>query len=173
VIVVEEDRVDAHVLCLRLGLLVVAIADLANRRLAGLRVPVDLDRRELLDRLRLAVLGHLEVHLLQVTDRLRLLVGDDDVDADEVDAAAERGLWCLRLLALRGLIALLRRLALCLSARLVTLLGAARSRVVTLLRGSANGQTCGQDDRECGADVHGPRAAALQHVSLAFQALSR
>ena len=64
----------------------------SRRRLARLRVAVHLDQPELLDRLRLAVLEHLEVGLLQVRDRLRLLVGDDDVDADEVDAAAEDGL---------------------------------------------------------------------------------
>ena len=48
---------------------------------------------------RLAVFENLEVVLRQVRDWLRLLVGDDDVDADEVDAAAEHGLLRVALLA--------------------------------------------------------------------------
>ena len=73
----------------RLGLLVVAIADRARRRIARLRVAVHLDQAELLHRLRLVVLEDLELVLLQVEHRLRLVVGGDDVHADEVDAAAE------------------------------------------------------------------------------------
>ena len=107
---VSGSRIDSDVLRLRLGLFVVAIADLANRRIARLRVAVDFDRRELFDRLRLAVFEDLEIDFLQVADRLRLLVGDDDVDADEVDAAAERG--PLRRLAWRGLLILSGLLAL-------------------------------------------------------------
>ena len=92
VIVVEEEREDPHVVARGLELFVVAIANLLRRRTARLRVAVDLDQLELLDRLRLAVLEDLEVGLRQVGDRLVLPVGDDDVDADEVDAAAERRL---------------------------------------------------------------------------------
>ena len=51
---------------------------------------VDLHRLERLDLLRLLVLAHLELVLLHVEDDLAgFLVGDDDVDADEVDAAAD------------------------------------------------------------------------------------
>ncbi len=58
----------------------------------GVDVAVNLDQLELFDLDRLAVFEHLEVGLRQVGDRLGLLVGDDDVDADEVDAGAEHGL---------------------------------------------------------------------------------
>ena len=86
----------------------------AGRRGAALRIPrrklvrigprrrrlrhrVDLEQLERLDVLRLAVLPHLEIFWLEVGDRLALLVGDDDVHADEVDVGAERRL--LRLIA--------------------------------------------------------------------------
>ena len=75
VVIVEEDRVNPDVLGLRLGFFIIAIADLANGRFAGLRVAVDLDRGELLDGLRLAIFEDLEIRLLQIADRLRLLVG--------------------------------------------------------------------------------------------------
>ena len=57
---------------------------------------------QLLDRLRLLVLGHLEVGLLQVDDLLPLLVGDDDVDPDEVDTAPEDRLLLLGVLLAGG-----------------------------------------------------------------------
>ena len=53
----------------------------------------DVDQLEGLDRLRLAVFGDLEVFLRQIVNGVALPVGDDDVDADEVDVGAEdRGL---------------------------------------------------------------------------------
>ena len=45
----------------------------------------NVDQRELGDRLRLAVLEHLEVLLLQVADDAPLPIGDDGVDLDVVD----------------------------------------------------------------------------------------
>jgi hypothetical protein len=52
-------------------------------------LPSTSDQAELLHRLRLVVLEDLELVLLQVEDRLRLVVGGNHVHADEVDAAAE------------------------------------------------------------------------------------
>ena len=60
--------------------------DLAHRRavhLLGDRV--DVDHRERLDRLQLAVFLDPELVLLQVEDRVALPIGDDGVDADVVD----------------------------------------------------------------------------------------
>jgi hypothetical protein len=51
----------------------------------------DVDHREGADRLRLPVLEHLEVFLLQIADVLALLVGDDDVDLDVVDRTLKVG----------------------------------------------------------------------------------
>jgi hypothetical protein len=62
-VVVEQDGENAGVLARRLQFFVVSIADLARRRRPRLRVAVDLDQPELLDRLRLAVLGDFEVGL--------------------------------------------------------------------------------------------------------------
>src|SRR4029434_2485071 len=85
----------------------------ASRRGCGrsrVRVAVNLDVLELFDGDRLAVLEHLEVVLREVGDWLRLLVRDDHIHADEVDAAAEHGLLPIALL--RILTALLTRLTL-------------------------------------------------------------
>ncbi len=49
----------------------------------------NVDQREVGDRLRLPVLEHLEVFLLQVADEVALTVGDDGVDLDVVDADLE------------------------------------------------------------------------------------
>src|SRR5262249_31706958 len=56
------------------------------------RAAVKPDELEGLDRLRLAVFGDLEIRLLQIGDVRAVLVGDDDVDANEVDARPEDGL---------------------------------------------------------------------------------
>ena len=61
-------------------------------RVAGLRRRVDLDQPERLDLLRLAVFLNLEVLELEIGDRIALPVGDDHVDAHEVDAGAEHRL---------------------------------------------------------------------------------
>ena len=50
------------------------------------------------DRLRLPVLEHLEIFLLEIADETSLPVGDDGVDLDVVDAELERR----RLLGRRG-----------------------------------------------------------------------
>ncbi len=93
VVVVEENREQPDVVARRLCLLVDHVADLARRLGNGVVILGDVDQLEGLDRLRLAVLGHLEVFLLQVVDRVPLPIGDDDVDPNEVDVGAEdRGL---------------------------------------------------------------------------------
>src|SRR5262249_27683900 len=81
----------SDVVACRLALDVVLIANLTRRRVARLRVAIDHHQPELLDLLRLAVLEEFEILLREVGDRLLLLVADADVDADEVDAAAECG----------------------------------------------------------------------------------
>jgi hypothetical protein len=91
VIVVQEEHKDPHIISCGFELFVVAVANLLRRRTARHRVPVHLDELELFDLHRLAVFEHLEVVLGEIDDRLRLLVGDDYVDTDEVDAAAECG----------------------------------------------------------------------------------
>ena len=96
VIVVQEEREDARVLVGGGGLFVVARADGALR-VARLRGRVDLDQPERLGLLRLAVFLDLEILELEVGDGIALPVGDDDVDADGVDAGAED-----RLLGRRG-----------------------------------------------------------------------
>ena len=75
VIVVEEDDEHARVVARRFALLVVAVANLLRGRIAGLRIAVDFDQAELLDRLRLVVLENFEVGLLQIGDGLPLLIG--------------------------------------------------------------------------------------------------
>ena len=60
-----------------------------RRRRVDLRRLVDLHDRERLDRLRLAVFLDPELVLLEVEHRVALPVGDDDVDADEVDAGPD------------------------------------------------------------------------------------
>jgi hypothetical protein len=90
VVIVQEDREQPHVVALRLRLLVEEAADLAG----GSRVLhlVDAHELERLDVLRLAGFGDREVGGRQVEHRVALPVGDDDVDADEVDAGPEDGL---------------------------------------------------------------------------------
>jgi hypothetical protein len=90
VVVVEEEREEPHVRALRFRLFV---EGRANRPRRGRLVQgVDLEQFERRHLLRRAVLPHLEVALLQVTHRLPLLVGDDAVDPNEVDAGTERRL---------------------------------------------------------------------------------
>ena len=118
-VVVDEEHEQPHVVLGNLDLFVDAVAQLARRRLAGPRIAVDANQAELLDRLRLPVLEHFEVGLRQVGDRLALVVVDDDVDADEVDAGAEDRLRLLRVALRRGRRRRAgRRLALLLSRRL-------------------------------------------------------
>src|SRR5581483_2881850 len=105
---VEEDREEPHVVARRFGLLVEVGADLPRRLLHGFAdAAVELHELERLDRLRLAVLGDLEVALFQIAEGGPVLVRDDDVDANEVDAGAEQRLVrrsrCRRLLARLGL----------------------------------------------------------------------
>jgi hypothetical protein len=60
-------------------------------------------KRKRFDLLRLAVFDDVEVRLFQIGDlRPGLVVADDDVDADEVDAAPEHRRW-LRLVGRRRL----------------------------------------------------------------------
>ena len=96
-VVVEEDREQAHVVARRLGLLVEVVADFLRRlldRVGG--AAVELDQLEGVDLLRLVVFEDVEVRRLQIRDRVAVLVRDDDVDADVVDAGAEDGRRLLR-----------------------------------------------------------------------------
>ena len=92
VVVVQEEDENARVLALRLELLIVVAANLTRRPLARRGCPGDPDELERFDGLKVPVLEDVEVLHLQVGDRVAVLVGDDDVDTDEVDAAAEDGL---------------------------------------------------------------------------------
>ena len=88
-IVVEEEREDARVLVGGGGLFVVARADArAACRPAASSVSI-LIRRNVSGLLRLAVFLDLEIFELEIGDGIALPVGDDDVDADGVDAGAE------------------------------------------------------------------------------------
>jgi hypothetical protein len=92
VIVVEKHREQAHVVPRGFSLLVFVVANRPGRAVGGGRdAAVQLDQLEVLDALRLAVLGELEVALLQIRDGISILVADDHVHADEIDAAAEDG----------------------------------------------------------------------------------
>jgi len=102
VIVVQENREQADIVARRLGLLVEVVANFLGRlldRVGG--AAVELDEFERIDLLRLVILGDIEVRRLQIGDRIPVLVRDDDVDANVVDAGSEdRGL----LAGVRGLL---------------------------------------------------------------------
>jgi hypothetical protein len=90
VVVVEENRKQPDVVARRFHLLVVVGPDLARRILDRVGdAAVELDQLEGVDLLWLAVFRHLEVALLHVPDRVALLVRDDDVDANVIDAGAK------------------------------------------------------------------------------------
>ena len=91
-VVARGDREHPDVVASRLHFLVVVVADFARRLFDRIRgAAVELDQLEGLDLLRFAVLGDLEVALLQVRDGIAFIVGDDDVDADKVDPGPEDG----------------------------------------------------------------------------------
>ena len=90
VVVVEDDE-EARVFARELGLLVVRRPD-RFRQLAVDRIARDLDELEGLDLHGLAVLDDFEVGQGQVLDGIALAVGDEHVDADEVDTRPEGGL---------------------------------------------------------------------------------
>ena len=122
VVVVEEDREQPHVVARRFGLFVVVGA---NLRAAGRRRRQSSPPSSVMS-LKVSIFCGLSLSVtskslwLQVVDRIAVLVGDDDVDADEVDAGAEdrrlrrvwrwRGGW--RRLRLRRLAVRRRRLSL-------------------------------------------------------------
>jgi hypothetical protein len=96
VVIVEQNREDAHVLALGVEELVVARAELAGRQVVAPGAG-GVDQLELIDDLRPAVLEHLEIVLRQAGHGIALAIRDDDVDADEIDAGAKDGLrGCLR-----------------------------------------------------------------------------
>ena len=113
-VVVEKQTEQPHIVSRGFCLFVDVAAD-GSRRAVGARhqAAVELDELEGFDLLRLTGLGHVEVGLRQIRDGVAVLVGDDDVDADEVDAGAEdravgrsrlllSGLGPIRLLNRRG-----------------------------------------------------------------------
>ena len=90
VVVVEEDREQPHVVARRFDSPRRSrCGSAAAARWRDIGPPSSLMSLNGLDLLRLAVLGDLEVVRLQIGDRVAVLVGDDHVDADEVDAGAE------------------------------------------------------------------------------------
>ena len=101
VVVVEEHDEDARIGALGLALLVVGVDDLARRLRVRRGHAGDLDPLERLDRLQLAVLEDLEVGGLQIPHVVAVVVRDDYVDPDEVDARPEDGRLVLRVVAPR------------------------------------------------------------------------
>ncbi len=74
-VVVEEDGKQPHVIARGLGLLVVIAANLLGRSVSGFHhAAVQLHQLEGLDLLWLAILGDVEVALLQIGNRVALLV---------------------------------------------------------------------------------------------------
>ena len=113
-VVIEEDGEQPDVLAGGFPLLVELAANRSCRFGAWLRCAGQTNQSEGVDRLRGVVFEHLEVIGLQVGHGVSIPVGDDDVDADDVDFGAEGrrlGLFLGRLLRL-----LLHRLLLCLAA---------------------------------------------------------
>ena len=86
--IVDHHHVDAAVERALVGLHVGLDRRRGEQRAVG-ALDRNVDEREGGDRLRLPVLEHLEVFLLQVADDVALPVGDDDVDLDVVDADLE------------------------------------------------------------------------------------
>ena len=90
VVVVQKDREQPHVVASCFRFLVRVRANRLGGLLEGLRhSAVELHQLEGFNLLRLAVLGDLEIPLLEVAHRGTVLVGEDDVDANEVDAGAK------------------------------------------------------------------------------------
>ena len=101
VVVVEEDDEQADVRTLGLALLVEERRESRGTgavHLLGHRI--DLDDREGVDRLRLAVFLDPELVLRQIDDRVALFIGDDRIDADVVDARPDARWSRLRILLL-------------------------------------------------------------------------
>ena len=96
VIVVQKNREQPHVVARRFELFVRVGADRPGRAVGGWHgATVQLHELKALDRLRLTVFDDLEIALPQVRHRVAVPVGDDDVDADEVDARLEQRLLSL------------------------------------------------------------------------------
>ena len=92
-IVVEKDRKQTHVLARRFRLFVVVGPDFLGRLLdRRRRAAVELYELERFDLLRLAVLGDVEIRRLQIGNLIAVTVGDDDVDAHEIDAGTKHRL---------------------------------------------------------------------------------
>jgi hypothetical protein len=89
VVVVEEEDKEAHVVARDLDFFVDPVAKLARWRIPGTHVAVNSYQPELLDCLGFAVLEYFEIGFLQVGDWLALVIGNDDIDAYEVDTCAE------------------------------------------------------------------------------------
>ena len=102
VIVVQKNREQPDIVAGGFSLFVVVGADFLRRLLQRVgRAAIELHQLERLDLLRLAVFGHVEVARLQVGDRVAVLVRNDYVDTDEVDAGLEGG-RLLRLIGVGG-----------------------------------------------------------------------
>jgi hypothetical protein len=87
----EHDGEDPYVVAARFALFGVAVQHLPRPR--GIRdCAVDSNLAEQIDRLRPAVFDNLEVLFGEIGNRVTAGVRDDDVDTDDIDAGAERGL---------------------------------------------------------------------------------
>ena len=91
-VIIEEEHEQAHVVARQFDLLVDAVPELPRPRVTRRYTAVHLDQPELLDRLQLAILEHLEVGRRQIGDRLAVVIGDHDIDANEIDVSTEYGL---------------------------------------------------------------------------------
>ncbi len=89
-IVVEKDHEQPVVFAGRFALLIVERQDLALRDRI-VHAIVDLHELERLNGLEFAALTHLEVARREVGDRAALLVGDDRVHGDRIDAGTKHG----------------------------------------------------------------------------------
>ena len=91
----QQDAKHPHVVSRGLTLFGVAVQHLTRTRRGRLRA-VDLDMAKEFDRLRPTVFDDLELLLRQIGDRLAIVISDDDIHADDVDAGAEGGRATLR-----------------------------------------------------------------------------
>ena len=90
VIVVQENREQAHIVARCFGFLVGVGPNLTRRTVgAGDETAVERDQLERFDFLRAVLLDDLEVFGLEIFDRIAVLVGDDDVDPDKIDTRPE------------------------------------------------------------------------------------
>ena len=101
-VVIEKYCEEAHIVSRGFALLVAVGPDLARRSVGARHQPaVERNQFESLNFLRSPLLDDLELFGPQVLDGIAVLVGDNHIDADEVDASPEDRLATLRCLISR------------------------------------------------------------------------